>query len=554
MKFNDFKSKEDLQEVLLKILDPLKKYYSPGCARVNLGNTKTHYSDASIELEGFSRVLWGLVPFYAGGGKHEEFKRIYTNGFKAGSDPNHDEYWGESGNSSQNLVEMAAIALGIIMTPELYWDELNNEEKINLVRWLYRINEVEIPNNNWLFFRILVNIALKKRGQQYSFKQIEDDFEAVEKFYLGEGWYCDGSPVRKDYYISFGIHFYSLLYAKFMYEEDKERCEKLINRAEEFAKTFIYWFADDGKALPYGRSLTYRFSQVSFWSAYAFCGCKGFSKGVVKGLIMRHLRDWFSQPIFDNDNVLTIGYSYPNLNMSEIYNSPGSPYWALKTFLILSIDDKEFWECDEEPMQKLDEIKLIKQANMLIQRTKNAGVFAFVGNDVDHTSTVHASEKYQKFAYSTHFGFSVPRSYRLITEAATDSMLTFVKDNMCFVRDSLELLELNQTKIVTAWKPFEGIQVITTIRPQNDGYFIENKIHSEVSCEAYLCGYAQPRGNNNYKCTIESLDNQGVNSNIYPITNTNLLHQRTLIPSLKFNIEKGDKTIQAFVKADISIS
>lgn len=37
----------------------------------------------------------------------------------------------------------------------------------------------------------------------------------------------------------------------------------------EFAKQFIYWFDEEGEAIPFGRSLTYRFSQVSF----LVCAC-----------------------------------------------------------------------------------------------------------------------------------------------------------------------------------------------------------------------------------------------------------------------------------------
>lgn len=37
----------------------------------------------------------------------------------------------------------------------------------------------------------------------------------------------------------------------------------------EFVKQFIYWFDEEGEAIPFGRSLTYRFSQVSF----LVCAC-----------------------------------------------------------------------------------------------------------------------------------------------------------------------------------------------------------------------------------------------------------------------------------------
>ncbi|WP_375803652.1 DUF2264 domain-containing protein, partial [Enterobacter kobei] len=49
------------------------------------------------------------------------------------------------------------------------------------------------------------------------------------------------------------------------------------------------------------------------------------------GIVLRHLRWWQQQSIVDRDGILTLGFAYPNLAMCEDYNSPGSPYWALKT-------------------------------------------------------------------------------------------------------------------------------------------------------------------------------------------------------------------------------
>lgn len=35
--------------------------------------------------------------------------------------------------------------------------------------------------------------------------------------------------------------------------------------------------------------------------------------------------------------MLTIGYAYPNILMSENYNVPGSPYWCMKAFAFLML-------------------------------------------------------------------------------------------------------------------------------------------------------------------------------------------------------------------------
>ena len=104
------KSKQDYQEKLSEVLNPLIPHYSPGGARLTLGFTGAIYPPAIEELEGFARVLWGLAPYFHGGGTSKEFEEIYLNGLTHGTDPNSSEYWGAVEDYEQALVEMAAIA------------------------------------------------------------------------------------------------------------------------------------------------------------------------------------------------------------------------------------------------------------------------------------------------------------------------------------------------------------------------------------------------------------------------------------------------------------
>lgn len=62
-------SKKDFQSLLMDILRPLIPYYSGEKAELILGVTATNYDQKAIRLEAFSRPLWGLVPFWAGGRK-----------------------------------------------------------------------------------------------------------------------------------------------------------------------------------------------------------------------------------------------------------------------------------------------------------------------------------------------------------------------------------------------------------------------------------------------------------------------------------------------------
>ncbi len=559
-------SKKDFQDLLLEILNPLLPYYSEGRAELVLGVTATNYDQKAIRLEAFSRPLWGLVPFWAGGGHSPVFEEIYRKGLAAGTDPEGKEYWGGFHAFDQRFVEMAAISYGLILAPEKVWEPLTDTEKDHLADWLYGINQYELPVCNWVLFAVLVNIALKKRGRKYDAEKLESYLKGADTFYLGDGWYQDGDSGQKDYYVSFAIHFYSLFYAKAMAEEDPERCRIYKERAELFAKQFIYWFDDNGAALPFGRSLTYRFSQVSFFCACLMAGVEPFPVGVMKGLIVRHLCDWMKKPIFDRNDILTIGYGYPDLVMGERYNGPGSPYWALKTFAILMLPDGHpFWEAEAEPMPPLEGQTALPYADMLVHRYENHTT-AFVPGKYSPAGHGQTPAKYGKFAYDTRFAFNVAKSSCELHEAAPDSMLAFMVNGYVYVRRICEEFKISETDVTSVWVPYEGIRVETVIVPTQYGHVRKHRIESDRDCQAWDCGFAVEidvegeklaaeagcaEAENGYcGCRVRAVQGDGKGEIILADPNTNLLHPMTRIPAVRYEIHKGKNEIVTEVRAD----
>ncbi len=548
-------SKKDFQALLLEILGPLVPYYSEGKAELPLGVTATNYDRKASWLEAFSRPLWGLVPLWAGGGESLTFEEIYRKGLIAGTDPESREYWGGFHAFDQRFVEMAAISYGLILTPEKLWEPLNDKEKDNLANWLYGINEYELPVCNWIFFAVLVNIALKKLGRKYDAKKLETYLIGADTFYLGDGWYQDGDSGQKDYYVSFALHFYGLFYAKVMEQEDPERCKVYKERARSFAQQFIYWFDEHGAALPYGRSLTYRFSQVSFFAACLMADVFPFSVGVMKGLIVRHLCDWMRKPIFDRTDILTIGYGYPNLIMGERYNSPGSPYWALKTFAFLMLPDEHpFWRLEAEAMPVLKEQMLLTKADMLIHRYPNHTT-AYVPGKYSPFGHGQTPAKYGKFAYDTRFAFNIAKSTNEVHEAAPDSMLAFYINGYVYVRRICDKFQVTDTEVVSEWSPYPEIKVKTKITPTERGHIRNHIITSKIECVAYDCGFAveadvkgekltqeqsYAQVENEYSsCRVLSICGRGQGIVIYADPNTNLLHPMTRIPAICYPVIKG---------------
>jgi hypothetical protein len=573
---NKLKTKADLQEAFKQLTDPLKAHYSEGSAHLHLGNTSAGYSDIIAGLEGFSRVLWGLAPLTAGG-MDLELWEIYLEGIKNGTNPFHEEYWGQINDYDQRIVEMAAMGLAIALVPEKIWEPLDELQKKNFGDWLFQINDHKSYDCNWLFFGVIVNIGLKSVGARYDAHNTANALNKIDEFYIGDGWYSDGINGHSDYYVPFAMHYYGLVYSKLMEKEDPERSKLYRERAAIFAKDFIYWFSEDGSALPYGRSLTYRFAQNAFWGALAFADVDVFSPGVIKGIILRNLRWWFKQPIFDANGILTIGYTYPNLIMAENYNSPGSPYWALKSFLPLCLEETHpFWSSEEEPLPTLKSISIQETPHLILCRNeKNDNLMAFNTGHLSTNEHTHAAPKYEKFVYSNNFGFSVQRAEWGLSQGAFDSMLALSEeDNIYRVKRFCEEYEIHESYLFMRWKPWRDVEVRTFLVFGSPWHyrvhFIDTARSLNTAEGGFALGIETDRSryqeieyellNSDNGITIKSpCGNSGIFNLygqrnpkvIFPNSNTNIIASRTAIPTLTSKLEIGRHCLVSAVFGDI---
>lgn len=558
-------TKNDFQNIMLKMLNPLENMYSEGGARLKLGGAGATYDQSAIELEAFSRPLWGLVPFWVGGGRHAGFEEIYAKGLANGATPESEEYWGGFKDYDQRFVEMAAIATGLIFAPQVLWQPLAETEKDNLCTWLNGINNYVIPSCNWHFFRVLVNVAFKKLGREYSEEKLAQSLAAVDEYYMGDGWYQDGASAQKDYYVPFALHYYGLVYAVAMEREDPKASGEYKRRAAKFAGDFLLWFSEDGSALPYGRSLTYRFAQVSFWSACLFAGVDAVPADVVKGLITRHLEYWLKQEIAGDNGVLTVGYAYPNLIMGERYNAPGSPYWAMKTFLFLALPDEHpFWAAEAAPLPQYNAVTPMPRADMLIHKYQKQTV-AYPAGVCELYGHGHLIEKYSKFAYSTRYGFSVATSQLTLEENAPDNMLAFVpRGGYIYVRKNSISYEVRENAVISQWSPMDGINVTTTITPLKNGHKRQHVVKSSFACTAYDCGFSVPKFGEDAEfgaddemakakcgCLAATVSGKGAGAQhgvLEVNPNTNILFKNTVLPYVKYEIAEGKTELETVVE------
>jgi hypothetical protein len=560
---NPLVDRTDVAESLLSLLNPCEACLVNGNTGLFLSNTQATYSSRGSLLEGWSRLLWGLAPLKAGGFSWKGETK-HKMGFIGGTEPKGQNYWGEVKDYDQRMVEMAAIALSLLLCPDEYWKPLEASEKENLITWLNSINKRKIPQCNWLYFRILVNLAFEKLGRkEYDKEQVEKDFAIIDSWYAGDGWYVD--EVQFDYYNPFAFQYYSLVYYAFKKDEDRERCLQIKERVTEFAQQFIHYCNDEGGFVPYGRSLTYRIGMSAFFSACAFANIEVFSWGIMKGIVLRNLRWWFAKPILDRDGLLTIGYVNPSLLVSDYYNAPGSPYWGLKTFLVLALkEDHPFWSCEELPLPKLARTKVLKNPKAIMQRTSDDDTVLLNGGQYPLCHHMHVAEKYAKFAYSIHYAFSASSSYYDFEKCGCDSMLYFSEDGAYWrPRRAMEVLHVGDDYLCSLWHPYKDVKVLTYLIPCGDYHVRVHQIETGREVYTKEGGFAielyrgmgletEPKELKEHASSLvvqmpwdstmisDPLQNREASS-VRPTPNLNLNFTTTIVPILTSKLEKDSK-------------
>lgn len=553
---NPLRSRADVERALRDCFAPLKPYFSPGGARVRLSGTAAHFDRAAADLEGFARPLWGLVPLAAGGADLDCWA-LYRQGLANGTDPDHPEYWGPVNATDQRMVELAAIGLAMRMIPRLIWEPLEPRAKSNVAAYLERARVHAYANSNWKFFRILVDLGLEECGVDFDRTLTTQYLDELDGFYLGDGWYRDGVVRRIDHYIPFAMHFYGLLYAR-LSRNDEARAARYIERARLFAGDIRHWFDEDGGALAFGRSLTYRFACGAIWGALAYADVDALPWGEIKGYYLRHLRWWARQPIADRDGVLSIGYAYPNLFMSESYNSAGSPYWAFKAFFPLALPESHpFWSEPELPAPKQLHPVPLRHPGMVMMHTP--GNVVALSSGQQNWEMRGGAEKYAKFAYSSRYAFSVEANERGYDAAAFDGALGLSDDGRHYrVREANEVAQIAGDTLFARWHPWSDVTIETWLRPAGPWHIRIHRIGTPRRLHATEGGFAVGRADASADPVLEEpgrvivrtpTDLSAIVDLSQPpartgrahraLPNTNLIFARSLVPQLRGEIPAG---------------
>ena len=99
---------------------------------------------------------------------------------------------------------------------------------------------------------------------------------------------------------------------------------------------------------------------------------------------------------------------------------------------------------------------------------------------------MHEDEKYEKFAYSTQFAFSVAKEESALNRGAYDSMLAVRAEgrDLWHVRSGCEAYELTEDRVAFTWSPMNGVSIRTVIVPLGMWHVRKHVIRTEVPLEA----------------------------------------------------------------------
>lgn len=504
---NPLRTRQDAAALLLDLVRPLRPLYSADGASLHVGSTSAHYGERSARVEGWARVLWGLGPLFGGDNSRlpaamqaeiQAWAALYRQGLISGTDPAGPGYWGDIYDYDQKMVETAALDVALALAPDVLWEPLDEAQRRNVFAWLDQMNSHRIHPNNWRFFRILTNMAFARLGLPVNTERLEEDFGVIEHCYTGDGWYFDGNDGQLDYYIPFAMHFYSMIWAALSPLDGNGYRETLKARSAQFAGDFIHWFADDGAELPFGRSLTYRFAHNAFFSALALAGAEAPAVpwGAVRHTVLQNLRHWMQYPITGPDGVLSIGYQYPNLVMSEKYNAPGSPYWSFKAFLFLALPEEHpFWQAEEtvvpHPAQTMQ-----AKPRMLVCHEDQGGVDHVTAYPVGQHCMEHGNcaAKYEKFVYSNRFGFSVSRGTTLETGAFDNTLAASPAGwDHYRMRYGVQAYSLDPAYTYTRYALLPGVEAESWIVPCGNGWHVRvHRILTESAIDVADGGFSLP--------------------------------------------------------------
>ncbi|MCA1308091.1 DUF2264 domain-containing protein [Microbacterium esteraromaticum] len=391
------------------ILDGAARHASPTGSLIRYPGVPGGLGRDIDHLEGFTRTFM-LASFRIAGdpARTQSLARRYARGIAAGVDPTHPERWVRIEEHAQAKVEAAALALGLHLTRDTVWAQLDDRARTQTIDYLSAFMGEPYPPNNWAWFRIMVSFFLESVGGPFSASDRDEDFALLDGFDLPGGWTSDGVGRDFDHYCGWALPFYPIVWAQLVQDDARyaQRVARYTERLDDYLDDALHLIGADGAPLLQGRSLTYRFATAAPAWAAAFHGRSRHDPGLLRRAASGQIKHFVERGAPDTDGVLSLGWHHPWRAIAQNYSGLGSPYWAAKGMLGLALPASHpAWTAPEQPLP-IDRgafARALSAPGWLAMGTTD-GIVRIVNHGTDHRAegTDHPDAPlYAKFGYST---------------------------------------------------------------------------------------------------------------------------------------------------------
>ena len=515
-------------DYLEELLKPLMPYWE------RIGEFGDHESSQGANIswfEMFARSTYGLIPYTKVNEDNDLVPLFNKTLLRVINDSRYSSFV----DGDQKAVELIPLVSMLYIHQKITWDTYSKQEQQSILHYFSQINRIQISTDNWQFFRILVTRIVNALGGNEDERYIKDSWAVVDKCYCGDGWYRDGEKGPKDYYVAFGYHFYSLLY-RYLFPDD-ERAEIIKERALAFADDYRLFFDCNGRMIVYGRSMIYRYASLSFWSILLCNDILNESQRLEAATIIDDSISWWQkQRIVNNEGLLSLGIAYRNERVCEEYNSSGSPYWLMKSFVFL-LAPQEYLKIDESEYDIHTEIKTIANNDAIVVRNKWWNTL-YINSYKGVSYVLHNASKYMRFAYNSATGFNVGNSNNPSNFSDDNSLLIDIA-GICYQRESNQSYSFRGDYQVIGWKCGNIINVKSYVIPRVEGYIRVHIIKSKINTDCYESGFAQSVYCHEWKSLMSCLYGGGQSEIRQNEVNSNIYHSHTQMPVIKYRISKG---------------
>lgn len=395
-----------------RLLLAVRPHASPSHALVQLPGPVGGNGAATDGLEGFARTML-LAGFRLAGENGDDPLNLaewYAAGLAAGTDPSSPDDWRRPDDLAQARVEAASMALVLDLTRPWLWDHLDAVVQEQVVDYLAgMLGGNQWSTTNWLWFRVVVETFLRSVGGPWRREDVEHDLAVHDSFVREDGWLSDGHERSYDHYAGWALHLYPVLWSRMRGAEDLAagRREADVARLDRYLLDAVRLVGADGGPLIQGRSLIYRFAAAAPLWVGAVAEVPSTPPGLLRRAASGMVGHFTSRGVPDAAGLLDLGWFSAWPALAQSYSGPGSPYWAVKGFLGLSLPATHpAWTAPEEPLplEQGDQLFTARSPGWLVSGTQSDGLVRIINHGTDHdvegTSNAE-SPLYARFAYST---------------------------------------------------------------------------------------------------------------------------------------------------------